>query len=143
MKNQFGHFLKNDVIELLNEEIEIASWQGSQLLSNNGAVINSTLGLSGHYVEWAIPLDTNKTAATNVSISVHVNDAGANSNNVVEFVDSQNKPRTESNKFSSENWGYNSMTVDVVPYIMFGLAILATISDEKLKNVLIYLTNYM
>lgn len=100
-----------------NEEIEIASWQSSQLLSNNGAVINSTLGLSGHYVEWAIPLDTNKTAATNVSISVHVNDAGANSNDVVEFVDSQNKPRTESNKFSSENWGYNSMTVDVVPYI--------------------------
>lgn len=100
-----------------NEEIEIASWQSSQLLSNNGAVINSTLGLSGHYVEWAIPLDTNKTAATNVSISVHVNDAGANSNNVVEFVDSQNKPRTESNKFSSANWGYNSMTVDVVPYI--------------------------
>ena len=100
-----------------NEEIEIASWQGSQLLSNNGAVINSTLGLSGHYVEWAIPLDTNKTAATNVSISVHVNDAGANSNNVVEYIDSQNKPRTESNKFSSENWGYNSMTVDVVPYI--------------------------
>ncbi|MBE6347478.1 MAG: hypothetical protein E7064_00875 [Spirochaetaceae bacterium] len=100
-----------------NEEIEIASWQGSQLLSNNGAVINSTLGLSGHYVEWAIPLDTNKTAATNVSISVHVNDAGANSNDVVEYIDSANKPRTESNKFSSENWGYNSMTVDVVPYI--------------------------
>lgn len=106
---------------VLDNTVQIASWSDSQhtLLSNDGRIEVNELGLSGHYVEWSYVWDTNSIALDEVEISVVVEDGKdiPNENTVKKYSSATNTPRTESNKFSSENWGYNSMTVDVVPYI--------------------------
>ena len=97
--------------------VSIASWENNKLVGKNGATIKDELGLSGHYVEWAYPWDTNSIASQNVNVSVITQDASANKNEEKEYESSDNIPKTEENKFSNLNWGYSKMTVDVVPYI--------------------------
>lgn len=97
--------------------VPIASWENNKLVGKNGATIKDELGLSGHYVEWAYPWDTNSIASQNVNVSVITQDASANKNEEKEYESSDNIPKTVENKFSNLNWGYSKMTVDVVPYI--------------------------
>lgn len=97
--------------------VAIANWENNKLVGKNGATIKDELGLSGHYVEWAYPWDTNSIASQNVNVSVITQDASANKNEEKEYESSDNIPKTVENKFSNFNWGYSKMTVDVVPYI--------------------------
>ncbi|MBQ7905679.1 MAG: hypothetical protein IJ361_07995 [Spirochaetaceae bacterium] len=97
--------------------VSIASWENNKLVGKNGATIKDELGLSGHYVEWAYPWDTNSIASQNVNVSVITQDASTNKNEEKEYESSDNIPKTVENKFSNLNWGYSKMTVDVVPYI--------------------------
>lgn len=97
--------------------VAIASWENNKLVGKNGATIKDELGLSGHYVEWAYPWDTNSIASQNVNVSVITQDASTNKNEEKEYESSDNIPKTVENKFSNLNWGYSKMTVDVVPYI--------------------------
>ena len=107
-------------LTLKDDEIEIAKWNDStdSLESqNNNASITSTLGLKGHHVEWSYVWDTNDFAAKNVAVAVIVTDAFGNSSVSSNYSSKENSPRSQENMFSSDDWGYNSMTVDVVPYI--------------------------
>ena len=97
--------------------VSIASWENNKLVGKNGATIKDELGLSGHYVEWAYPWNTNSIASQNVNVSVITQDASTNKNEEKEYESSDNIPKTVENKFSNLNWGYSKMTVDVVPYI--------------------------
>ena len=102
----------------LIKTVQIASWDNysKELIAENDSVIVDELGLSGHYVEWSYAWDTNSIAEKDVKVSVIVNDANGNPNFVTDY-SAVNTPRTDENKFSGEDWGYNSMTVDVAPYI--------------------------
>ena len=106
-------------LTLKDAEIEIAKWNSStdSLESQNNASITSTLGLKGHHVEWSYVWDTNGFAAKNVDVAVKVLDASNNSNVTSGYLSTKNIPHSAENIFSSDDWGYNSMTVDVVPYI--------------------------
>ena len=97
--------------------VVIANWENNKLVGKNGATINDELGLSGHYVEWAYPWDTNSISSQDVNVSVITEDASTNKNADNEYSSSDNIPRTAENKFSNLNWGYSKMTVDVAPYI--------------------------
>ena len=104
-------------LNLNGKIVDIANWENNKLVGKNGATINDELGLSGHYVEWAYPWDTNSISSKNVNVTVITEDASTNKNADNEYSSSDNIPRTEENKFSNLNWGYSKMTVDVVPYI--------------------------
>ena len=104
-------------LNLNGKIVDIANWENNKLVGKNGATINDELGLSGHYVEWAYPWDTNSIASKNVNVTVITEDASTNKNADNEYSSSDNIPRKEENKFSNLNWGYSKMTVDVVPYI--------------------------
>ncbi|MBP3449685.1 MAG: hypothetical protein J6K22_04390 [Spirochaetaceae bacterium] len=111
--------IKSIVLNLNGTEISIATWDSTYntLSSQNAAtLVQNQLGLSGHYVEWQYAWDTNSFVKYNTQISVTVNDM-KNSSTSTSFTSTDNIPRKDNNKFSLENWGYNSMTVDVVPYI--------------------------
>ncbi|MBQ3025430.1 MAG: hypothetical protein IJD23_08995 [Spirochaetaceae bacterium] len=106
-------------LTLKDAEIEIAKWNSStdSLESQNNASITSTLGLKGHHVEWSYVWDTNGFAAKNVDVAVKVLDASNNSNVTSGYLSTENIPHSAENIFSSDDWGYNLMSVDVVPYI--------------------------
>lgn len=107
-------------LTLKDDEIEIAKWNNSTDAlesQNNNASITSTLGLLGHHVEWSYVWDTNSFAAENVEVSVKVEDITGNVNTSKQYSSDDNIPHSAENIFSSDDWGYNSMTVDVVPYI--------------------------
>lgn len=111
--------IKSIVLNLNGTEIPIATWDSTYntLSSQNAAIlVQNQLGLSGHYVEWQYAWNTNSFVKYNTQISVTVNDM-KNSSTSTSFTSTDNIPRKDNNKFSLENWGYNSMTVDVVPYI--------------------------
>lgn len=109
------------VLQLNGEDVEIARWNDSYhslvLQENEATLIKNELGLSGHYVEWSYVWDTNAIVARGVNISVVVKDATPNESNGISYSVNDNIPHSDSNKFSFESWGYNSMLVDVVPYI--------------------------
>lgn len=100
-------------------ETPIAQWSENSLKVSDDEIVNivSKLGLDGHYVEWSYAWDTNSIVAENVNISVIVKDASGKSNTENSYDNKNNSPRTTENMYSRENWGYNKMTVDVVPYI--------------------------
>ena len=100
-------------------ETPIAQWSENSLKVSDDKIVNivSKLGLNGHYVEWSYAWDTNSIVAENVNISVIVKDASGKSNTESSYDNKNNSPRTTENMYSRENWGYNKMTVDVVPYI--------------------------
>lgn len=100
-------------------ETPIAQWSENSLKVSDDEIVNivSKLGLNGHYVEWSYAWDTNSIVAENVNISVIVKDASGKSNTESSYDNKNNSPRTTENMYSRENWGYNKMTVDVVPYI--------------------------
>ena len=100
-------------------ETPIAQWSENSLKVSDDEIVNivSKLGLDGHYVEWSYAWDTNSIVAENVNISVIVKDASGKSNTESSYDNKNNSPRTTENMYSRENWGYNKMTVDVVPYI--------------------------
>ena len=50
-------------------------------------------------------------------VPVIVKDASGKSNTESSYDNKNNIPRTTENMYSRENWGYNKMTVDVVPFI--------------------------
>lgn len=105
-------------VDEIENEIEIATWNDStDTLEPQNANITSTLGLKGHHVEWSYVWDTNGFAAKNVAVAVIVTDAFGNSSVSSNYSSKENSPRSQENMFSSDDWGYNSMTVDVVPYI--------------------------
>ena len=105
-------------LTLKDAEIEIATWNDStDTLESQNANITSTLGLKGHHVEWSYVWDTNGFAAKNVAVAVIVTDAFENSSVSSNYSSKENSPRSQENMFSGDDWGYNSMTVDVVPYI--------------------------
>ena len=100
-------------------ETPIAQWSENSLKVSDDEIVNivSKLGLNGHYVEWSYAWDTNSIVAENVNISVIVKDASGKTNTESSYDNKNNSPRTTENMYSRENWGYNKMTVDVVPYI--------------------------
>ena len=100
-------------------ETPIAQWSENSLKVSDDEIVNivSKLGLSGHYVEWSYAWDTNSIVAENVNISVIVKDASGKTNTESSYDNKNNIPRTTENMYSRENWGYNKMTVDVVPFI--------------------------
>ena len=100
-------------------ETPIAQWSENSLKVSDDEIVNivSKLGLDGHYVEWSYAWDTNSIVAENVNISVIVKDASGKTNTESSYDNKNNSPRTTENMYSRENWGYNKMTVDVVPYI--------------------------
>ena len=104
-------------LNLNGSVVVIANWENNKLVGKKGATINDELGLSGHYVEWAYPWDTNSISSQDVNVSVITEDASTNKNADNEYSSSDNIPRTAENKFSNLNWGYSKMTVDVAPYI--------------------------
>ena len=100
-------------------EVDIAKWRDaskSLVGSSNAELVKNELGLSGHYVEWSYVWDTNSFVGSNVNVSVVVNDSKPNTSASTSYA-SDNTVRTGDNKFNSNGWGYNSMTVDIVPYI--------------------------
>ena len=109
-------------LELPTGDVDIAEWSGGSLKvinssqSSNAKLVKNELGLSGHYVEWSYVWDTNAIVGKNKTVSVVVNDVNIN-NETVGYDRTNNIPRKESNKLNSTDWGYNSMTVDIVPYI--------------------------
>ncbi len=109
------------VLGLPTGNVEIASWNDSYhtlLQKNEATLVKNELGLSGHYVEWSYVWDTNSIVAKNAEITVEVYDANPNNkSNDISYSNSNNVPRTDSNKFDATGWGYNHMTVDIVPYI--------------------------
>jgi hypothetical protein len=100
-------------------ETPIAQWSENSLKVSDDEIVNivSKLGLDGHYVEWSYAWDTNSIVAENVNISVIVKDASGKTNTESSYDNKNNIPRTTENMYSRENWGYNKMTVDVVPFI--------------------------
>ena len=100
-------------------ETPIAQWSENSLKVSDDEIVNivSKLGLNGHYVEWSYAWDTNSIVAENVNISVIVKDASGKTNTESSYDNKNNIPRTTENMYSRENWGYNKMTVDVVPFI--------------------------
>ena len=100
-------------------ETPVAQWSENSLKVSDDEIVNivSKLGLDGHYVEWSYAWDTNSIVAENVNISVIVKDASGKTNTESSYDNKNNSPRTTENMYSRENWGYNKMTVDVVPYI--------------------------
>ena len=126
------------VLNLNGTETKIATWDSSKhiLVANNGAVlVNNELGLYGHYVEWSYVWNTNDFVGRDVIVSVTAKDATSNSSGVVDYTSATNTPRTENNMFSLSGWGYNDMTVDVVPYIT-GLD--TTLSKIEKRNSSVY-----
>ena len=115
------------VLKLNETNVTIAEWDSEtkQLLGKNNAVIVDDLGLNGHYVEWSYAWDTNAIIKYDVPVVVSVKDSKGNTNATTVFASgtNDNKPRTNGdggtvdNRFTSDGWGYNSMTVDAVPYI--------------------------
>ena len=115
------------VLNLNGTNVTIAEWDSEtkQLLGKNNAVVVDDLGLNGHYVEWSYAWDTNAIIKYDVPVVVSVKDSKGNTNTTTVFASgtNDNKPRTNGdggtvdNRFSSDGWGYNSMTVDAVPYI--------------------------
>ena len=124
-------------LTLKDAEIEIAKWNNSTdaLESQNNASITSTLGLLGHHVEWSYVWDTNSFAAENVEVSVKVEDITGNVNTSKQYSSDDNIPHSAENIFSSDDWGYNSMTVDVVPYITKIETPNRTLSGLKKNNI--------
>ena len=109
-------------LSLNGSSVNVASWDSTNnvLESKKGTVINSQLGLDGHYVEWAYVWDTNSIVAENVSVSMTVKDSSTNKNSSKTYgedVTKDNTPRTQENMFTRKGYGYNKMTVDIVPYI--------------------------
>ena len=117
--------IKSIVLKLNGSNVTIAEWNSTtkQLESQNGARIVDDLGLAGHYTEWSYAWDTNAIIKYDVQVDVIVNDASSKQSNSTVYNSTDNKPRTNGdggtvdNRFSSDGWGYNSMTVDAVPYI--------------------------
>ena len=115
------------VLKLNGSNVTIAEWDSEtkQLEAQNGARIVDDLGLSGHYAEWSYAWDTNAIIKYDVPVVVSVKDSKGNTNTTTVFASgtNDNKPRTNGdggtvdNRFTSDGWGYNSMTVDAVPYI--------------------------
>ena len=70
--------------------VTIANWENNKLVGKKGATINDELGLSGHYVEWAYPWDTNSISSKNVNVTVITEDASANKNADKEYSSSDN-----------------------------------------------------
>ena len=115
------------VLNLNETNVTIAEWNSTtkQLEAKAGATIVDDLGLSGHYAEWSYVWDTNAIIKYDVPVVVSVKDSKGNTNTTTVFASgtNDNKPRTNGdggtvdNRFSSDGWGYNSMTVDAVPYI--------------------------
>lgn len=125
-------------LTLKDDEIEIAKWNNSTDAlesQNNNASITSTLGLLGHHVEWSYVWDTNSFAAENVEVSVKVEDITGNVNTSKQYSSDDNIPHSAENIFSSDDWGYNSMTVDVVPYITKIETPNRTLSGLKKNNI--------
>ena len=123
-------------VDEIENEIEIATWNDStDTLETQNANITSTLGLKGHHVEWSYVWDTNGFAAKNVDVAVKVLDASNNPNVTSGYLSTENIPHSAENMFSGDNWGYNSMTVDVVPYIT-GLG--TTLSRIEKRNPSVY-----
>ena len=107
---------------------QIAKWNGSSLDvvneggENRATLIKNELGLSGHYVEWSYVWDTWDILGNvgyDTPVKVLVTDYSGNSRVEKEYTKEHNIPRTESNKFDNKEtpWGYNYITMDVVPYI--------------------------
>ena len=81
----------------------------------------------GHYAEFAYLWDTSTitgVAKKDVLILLTVEDASSRENkasSTLSYANSDNTPRNTANRFDIEgslaSWGYNSTTVDVVPYI--------------------------
>lgn len=113
--------IKSINLELNGTSVTIAEWNSSSkiLEAKNGAIINDSLGLAGHYVEWAYVWDTNSFVKYDASLKIIVTDsAGKTITTPTNFASTINTPRTDTNKFTLDStWGYNSMYVDVVPYI--------------------------
>lgn len=113
--------IKSINLELNGTSVTIAEWNSSLkiLEGKNGAIINDSLGLAGHYVEWAYVWDTNSFVEYDASLKIIVTDsAGKTITTPTNFASTINTPRTDTNKFTLDStWGYNSMYVDVVPYI--------------------------
>lgn len=127
---------------LKDDEIEIAKWNDitDALEPQNNASITSTLGLKGHHVEWSYVWDTwdiTNNVGYNTDVKVLVTDYSGNSREEKKYSDEYNIPRTESNKFDKDttSWGYNSMTVDVVPYITKIETPNRTLSGLKKNNI--------
>ena len=97
--------------------LEVATWQNDTLVASQGATIINDLGLNGHHVEWSYVFDTSLYTQSNAEVYIEVKDATQNLNESIEFDSIENTPRTDKNKFNTEGWGYNYMTVDIVPYI--------------------------
>jgi hypothetical protein len=110
-------------LELPTGEVDIAKWSDvskSLVGSSNAELVKNELGLSGHYVEWSYVWDTwdiSNNVGYDTTVKVIVTDY--NDNPIVEsvYTDANNTPRTEDNKFNTSSWGYNYITMDVVPYI--------------------------
>lgn len=118
-----------------NEGIDVATWKNGTLVASQGATIINNLGLNGHHVEWSYVFDANAYTAADTQIYILVNDATGNFNDSEEFSSVKNTPRTDKNKFNAENWGYNSMTVDIVPYITKIETPNRTLSGLKKNNI--------
>ena len=105
-------------LELPTGNVDIAEWsEGSlKVINSNAKLVKNELGLSGHYVEWSYVWDTNAIVGKDKTVSVVVKDVKSY-NETVGYDRTNNIPRKESNKLNSTDWGYNSMTVDIVPYI--------------------------
>ena len=131
--------IESIVLRLNDTNVTIAKWNPNLSLlelKDANAKIYDSLGLLGHYVEWSYAWDTNSFAKYDTDVKVIVTDsAGKVSGNKDYSSDNTNTPRTESNKFTLDNWGYNSMTVDVVPYIT-GLG--TTLSRIEKRNPSVY-----
>ena len=128
-------------LNLNNSTVEIARWNGTSLVAvnevveNKATLVKNELGLSGHYVEWAYVWNTNDFVGSDVIVSVTAKDATSNSSGVVDYAGATNTPRTEKNMFSLSGWGYNNMTMDVVPYIT---GLVTTLSKIEKRNPTVY-----
>lgn len=129
--------IESIVLRLNDTNVTIAKWNPNLSLlelKDANAKIYDSLGLLGHYVEWQYAWDTNSFAKYDTDVKVIVTDSAGKVSGNKDY-SSDNTPRTESNKFTLDNWGYNSMTVDVVPYIT-GLG--TTLSRIEKRNPSVY-----
>ncbi len=133
-------------LTLGNNTKQVAVWNGTSLEAvneggeNRATLIKNELGLSGHYVEWSYVWDTwdiTNNVGYDTPVKVLVTDYSDNSREEKEYSAEYNTPHTESNKFDKDttSWGYNSMTVDVVPYITKIETPNRTLSGLKKNNI--------
>ncbi|MGP1587350.1 MAG: Ig-like domain repeat protein [Treponemataceae bacterium] len=101
---------------------DIATWSGGALTFNTAYTgeLHQFLNQKGHYLEFAYLWDTSTisgVAKNNVSIELVIFDGGGRTSTVSDYASTENIPRSSSNFYTTNNWGYGKTDVDVVPYI--------------------------